>query len=129
MKSAMTEPSPDEVAQLQATMKAELRRRMRSVRALLPAPACAERSQQACARVQALPQYARARTLLAYVATRKELDPQPLATHALGFGAGICCGESFYSPRIRQLFRLAEDEGKGLEPVAAAAGHESDNRR
>lgn len=33
-----------------------------------------------------------------------------LAAHAMGFGAGLSSGKSLYSRRLRELFRLQEDE-------------------
>ncbi len=89
MKPPLPEPSPAEVARLAAQMKAELRRRMRGVRAVLPADACAQRSRRACDLLLALPQYASARTLLAYVATRKELAPALLVDAALRAGKTV----------------------------------------
>ena len=33
-----------------------------------------------------------------------------LTAHAMGFGAGLSSGTSLYSPRLRQLFHLGDDE-------------------
>lgn len=69
--------------------KRELRTRMKAVRRVLPLTACAERSRLANARVIALPEFARAQTIVAYSAMRKELDPAELLAHAASLGKRI----------------------------------------
>src|SRR5688572_18813575 len=62
---------------LRARAKQELRTRMRSVRRVLPAEACAARSQAICDRLVALPEFDRAAVIAGYAAFRKEADPAP----------------------------------------------------
>ncbi|HEX7479534.1 MAG TPA: 5-formyltetrahydrofolate cyclo-ligase [Polyangiales bacterium] len=124
MRSPNVEASPGEVAHLQAAMKSELRKRMRSVRGVLPIEACAVRSQRACAALLSLPQYARASTVLAYVAMRKELDPRELVVHALAAGKRVALpridGETL-SLHAYQPDDELETNAFGLqEPLASA---------
>lgn len=67
-----------DLAALRARAKAEIRRHMRSIRGVLPVSACGERATRATERLLALPEVARARTVVAYVAMRKEIDPGAL---------------------------------------------------
>lgn len=60
---------------LRARAKDALRGRMRGLRRVLPPEACAARSRAACERLLALPELARARVVVAYMAHRKETDP------------------------------------------------------
>lgn len=80
-----------DVAALRVRAKAELRRHMRSVRGVLPLEARAQRSASATALALALPELQRARTVVAYVAMRKELDPRGLceALRAAGKTVGL----------------------------------------
>ena len=71
-----TEPNPDEQMRhaLFVYAKRELRKRMQSLRNVLPNVPRAERSARACQRICELPEFAAARTVAGYVAMRKELD-------------------------------------------------------
>jgi 5-formyltetrahydrofolate cyclo-ligase len=60
---------------LRVRAKEALRGRMRGIRRILPAEACAARSRALCERLLALPELAAARVLVGYVAFRKEADP------------------------------------------------------
>ncbi len=71
---------------LRAYAKRELRTRMKSVRNLLPASACSERSAKACTRVLALPEFAAAKNVAGYVAMQKELDTRPVLDRAAELG-------------------------------------------
>jgi 5-formyltetrahydrofolate cyclo-ligase len=78
-----------ELAVLRARAKTEIRRQQRSVRGVLPAAACAERSARACARLLALPELPGAEVVVGYAAFRKELDPGELLRHARALGKRI----------------------------------------
>ncbi len=67
-----------ELAALRARAKTEIRRQLRSVRGVLPETACAERSARATAHLLTLPEVMQAKTVIAYVAMRKEIDPRGL---------------------------------------------------
>lgn len=74
----MPERELDEAAEqaLRARAKQELRERLRGVRRVLPKEACAARSQAICARLDALPELARAAVVVGYAAYRNEADPR-----------------------------------------------------
>ena len=67
---------------LRAYAKRELRKRMQSIRNVMPDSAHAERSARACENVCALPQFEAAKNVAAYVAMRKELDPSAVLARA-----------------------------------------------
>jgi 5-formyltetrahydrofolate cyclo-ligase len=83
---------------LRARAKQELRRRMQSLRRVLPAEACARRSAAICARLCALPAFASASAIVGYLAVRKEADP------AQALRAAAEAGKRVGLPRI-------EDQG------------------
>jgi len=80
---------PDDEHGLRMQAKSELRRRMRSVRRVLPEDARAARARALSERVVALPEYATARMLAAYVAVRGEANPAAVVAHALGAGKTV----------------------------------------
>lgn len=88
-------------ALLAARAKDVLRGRMRSMRRMLPASACEERSARLCERLLALPRITRARTVVGFAAFRKEPD----VTRALAQLAqsGVAIG----LPRIEQKGALS----------------------
>jgi 5-formyltetrahydrofolate cyclo-ligase len=107
--------------------KRELRTRMKAVRRVLPLSACAARSKQANARVIELPEFARARCVVAYCAMHKELDPAELLAHAASLGKRVGLPRvdderlqlHEYSPQ--GLPAALEESGFGmLEPLASA---------
>ncbi|HEX2676554.1 MAG TPA: 5-formyltetrahydrofolate cyclo-ligase [Polyangiales bacterium] len=101
MTAKPDEPDAAQLAALRARAKQEIRRQLRATRRVLPESACAERSARACASLQALPELASVRTVIAYVAMRKEIDPRALCD------ALRACGVTVGLPRI-------EDEGLEL---------------
>jgi 5-formyltetrahydrofolate cyclo-ligase len=106
-----TEQTEDERMQhaLRVYAKRELRTRMQSVRNVLPISAHAERSARACERVIALPEFAAARNIAAYVAMRKEIDPRAVLDRAAELG---------------KLVLLPRVEEHGLEFYVHHAGEE-----
>jgi 5-formyltetrahydrofolate cyclo-ligase len=80
---------PDDEHGLRKQAKAELRRRMRAVRRVMPEDARRVRAQALAAHVLALAEYAGAKTLAVYVAVRGEADPTPVVEAALGAGKTI----------------------------------------
>lgn len=60
--------------QLRAQIKAEIRTRRRAVRGAMPADARRARSEAICANVISLPEWERARTVLAFVSMRTEVQ-------------------------------------------------------
>jgi 5-formyltetrahydrofolate cyclo-ligase len=73
----MPRPEWSEAAEqlLRERAKTELRQRMRALRRVMPAESCAQRSRALCDRLCALPEFARATTVVGYAAFRKEADP------------------------------------------------------
>jgi 5-formyltetrahydrofolate cyclo-ligase len=71
----MMRPGSDAERALAIRAKQVLRQRMRSVRRVLPKDACAARSAALCSRIIELPAFARARTVVGYVAFGNEADP------------------------------------------------------
>jgi 5-formyltetrahydrofolate cyclo-ligase len=59
------------------------------LRRVTPIEACAARSQAICERVSALPEFERARTIIGYMALRKEADPGPLLRTAERAGKAV----------------------------------------
>ena len=70
-------------------VKEELRRRLKGVRAAIPASARAERAARASALCDALPEFASARSIAGYAAIRGELDPSLLLERARARGVLI----------------------------------------
>jgi 5-formyltetrahydrofolate cyclo-ligase len=83
-----TEPNADEQMQraLRIYAKRELRKRMQSLRNVLPNSARAERSARACKLICELPEFTAARSVAGYVAMRKELDVAAALTAAAQAG-------------------------------------------
>jgi 5-formyltetrahydrofolate cyclo-ligase len=88
-RSALGAVPPEAERQLRLAAKRALRGRMRSLRRVLPAPAAAVRSAAACARLVELEVFAGARTVIAYVAFRNELDPAPALERARAVGKRV----------------------------------------
>lgn len=86
----MTDMESTDDEQMQRTLrvyaKRELRKRMTSIRNVIPEAAHAERSARACERVCALAEFAAARYVAGYVAFRKELDPEQALARAAELG-------------------------------------------
>lgn len=119
-------PDEAELSVLRMRAKAEIRRQLRSVRGVLPETACAERSARACERLRALPELARARVVVGYVAMRKELDPHALLELARAQGKTIGLPRMFedgsLSLHVHDAQRDLEENGYGvLEPAEDAA--------
>jgi 5-formyltetrahydrofolate cyclo-ligase len=92
---------------LRVRAKEELRRRMRSLRRVLPAEGCAARSAAICARLCELEAFSRATTVVGYVAFRKEADPQAALRSAEAAGKRV------------GLVRVEEDGALGLHRYAS----------
>jgi 5-formyltetrahydrofolate cyclo-ligase len=100
---------------LRERAKQELRERMRGLRRVLPAEACAARSQAICARLTALAEFERARVVVGYAAYRKEANVDAALREAERRGklTGL--------PRIDEAGALrlhVHREGDALEPNA-----------
>lgn len=76
-----TDFGPSETNALRAAAKRALRRRMRSLRRVMPDTACAVRSRAINERLLELPEFARANCIVGYTSYKKEADPaEVLAT-------------------------------------------------
>jgi 5-formyltetrahydrofolate cyclo-ligase len=108
--------TPEIEAAVRARAKAELRRRVRAVRAKLPPEARAARSAAVVERLRALPSYQAANCVALYVALRSEVDLGPLLADAAS------CGKRVALPRVeagdRALALHAYLPGDPLEPSA-----------
>ena len=80
---------PDDEHGLRMQAKAELRRRMRSVRRVLPDDARAARARALTERIVALAEFADAQTVAAYVAVRGEADPADVLERAFDAGKTV----------------------------------------
>lgn len=89
----------------EAESRTELRTKFLQARAALSAAFRAEASRQAAARIAALPEFRRARTVLLYRAVRSELDPEALLS------LPEATGKRFVYPRCE-----GEAEMRALEP-------------
>lgn len=100
--------------QLRFSVKAELRKRMRGLRKLLPLDARVERSRAIVERLRALPAFERARTVAAFVAIKGEVDVSALLTFARA------AGKTVLLPRVdaerEELALHVFAEGDLLEP-------------
>lgn len=118
------EHDPKAVAYLREHAKRELRSRMRSVRALLPASARAERSRAATQRVIELTEFVGAQTIVAFSAIQKETDPAELlaAARASGKRVGLprVVEELLALHEFRDVSELQEGAFGVLEPSASA---------
>jgi 5-formyltetrahydrofolate cyclo-ligase len=94
MNDAYKELDENELSALRTRAKAEIRRQLRAVRRVLPIEACSERGARVCESVAQLPEWQSAKVVIAYVAMRKELDPNPL------FAAARTLGRKIGLPRI-----------------------------
>ena len=103
--------SPQELAVLRAHAKRQLRKRLLAIRRVLPSASVLERSDKACARVLALPELQTAKTIMAYVAMRKEIDPSGVLAHAFANGKRVVL------PRVGE----GQDEGLTLHEHAPDA--------
>jgi 5-formyltetrahydrofolate cyclo-ligase len=124
----MTDTSHDTDEQMQRALriyaKRELRKRMQSLRNVLPNSARAERSARACQLIGELPELAAAHTVAGYVAMRKELDV------SAALAAAAQAGKRAVLPRMHDeglTFHVytpgeaLEENGWGvLEPAANA---------
>ncbi|HEY8430293.1 MAG TPA: 5-formyltetrahydrofolate cyclo-ligase [Sandaracinaceae bacterium] len=81
----------DEAAEdaLRQAMKAEIRQRRRSVRRAMPHDARVARSEAIAAKVTALPEWERARTVLAFVSMRSEVQTEGLVASARASGKRV----------------------------------------
>lgn len=98
---------------LRAGMKAEIRQRRRSVRRAMPHEARVARSEAIARHVLALPEWGRARTVLAFVSMRSEVQTEALVAGARASGKQVA------APRMaadREHLELYEwREGAALE--------------
>lgn len=87
----MARPEMDARAEqvLRVRAKQELRKRMLSLRRVLPAEGCAARSAAICARLCELEAFGKATTIVGYVAFRKEADPQAALRSAEAAGKRV----------------------------------------
>lgn len=118
------EHDPKAVAYLREHAKRELRARMRSVRAVLPASAREERSRAAAERVRELAEYVAAQTIIGFSAIQKEVDPAELLASARESGKRIglprVVGDLLELHEFRDLSELREGAFGVLEPAASA---------
>ena len=112
------------VAFLREHTKRELRSRMRSVRAVLPASARAERSRAAAERVMELAEYTGAQTIIGFSAIQKEIDPGDLLARARASGKTVglprVVGDLLDLHEFRDVSELEEGAFGVLEPAASA---------
>jgi 5-formyltetrahydrofolate cyclo-ligase len=108
-----------------ARAKEVLRGRMRSMRRMLPASACEERSARLCERLLALPQIARARTVVGFAAFRKEPDVAralaQLAERGLAIGLPRIEHKGGLSLRVHTPGETLIENSFGLRQPAADA--------
>ena len=79
----------DAVTKLRAEMKAEIRTRRRAVRRAMPHEARLARSSAICERLIALPEWVEARTVLAFVSMRNEVQTQEAVAAARAAGKRV----------------------------------------
>lgn len=92
------EPDDAQVLMLRAGVKAEIRARRRAVRRALPTEAREARSRAICERVIALPEWARAKSVAAFVSMRTEVQTR------LAVEAAWADGKSVATPRMAPSF-------------------------
>jgi 5-formyltetrahydrofolate cyclo-ligase len=102
MTGGRREPSEEELLQLRVRAKTELRKRMRAVRGAVPAEARRIRSERACDRLMARPEWNAARVVAGYVAMRSETDPR------LALERGHTAGKTIVLPRIDYEHEIVE---------------------
>lgn len=118
---------PSEAAReqhLRQVAKRELRKRMRSVRGVLPASASAARSGAACGRLLELPELIAAQVVIGFSAIHKELDPAVLlqAAREQGKRVGLprVVGEELHLHEVGSEAELVEGAFGVREPVETA---------
>ena len=118
------EHDPKTVAYLRAHAKRELRSRMRSVRAVLPASARDERSRAAAERVVELAEFVGAQTIVGFSAIQKEIDPAALLSGARASGKRVGLPrveeDLLVLHEFRDVSELEEGSFGVLEPLASA---------
>lgn len=92
------EPSEEEVAYLRAAMKIEIRERRQQTRRALPREAREERSRSICERLMAMPEWADAETVLAFVSMPREVQTRPAVE------AAWAAGKTVAAPRMNATF-------------------------
>jgi 5-formyltetrahydrofolate cyclo-ligase len=85
---------PEELTELTRRAKAQIRKRMRSLRKALPESALAERSARIVARLRELPAFASARSLALFWPMTSEVDLRSLDAQARSLGKAV------YYPRL-----------------------------
>jgi 5-formyltetrahydrofolate cyclo-ligase len=121
----VTDPADDpSFAQLRFIAKRELRNRMRALRRVMPASACAARASAATARLIELPELQAARTVLGFQAINKELDPAAVLAWAEREGKRVALprvdGERLALHLHRAHDPLEEGAFGVLEPLPSA---------
>lgn len=109
----MERPSPAEESYLRARIKQEIRQRRLAVRKALPKEARRERSAKIAERVLALPEWASAKTVLAFVSMAREVQTGPIVERAWAEGKRVATtrmNETFDDLELR-----AWAEGDALE--------------
>jgi 5-formyltetrahydrofolate cyclo-ligase len=111
-------------AALRAYAKRELRKRMESIRNVLPRSAHADRSTRACAVLSALTEFASARTIAGYQAMRRELDPSQALQLAAAQGKRVALPRVVEDTLVFHLVtageELVENDWGILEPPESA---------
>jgi 5-formyltetrahydrofolate cyclo-ligase len=104
--------------------KRELRSRMRSLRAVMPASAREERSRAAAERVRALPEFERASVVVGFSAIQGEIDPAQLLAAARDAGKTVGLprveDERLVLHVVGDVSELEEGAFGVLEPAASA---------
>ncbi|HTU59997.1 MAG TPA: 5-formyltetrahydrofolate cyclo-ligase, partial [Polyangiales bacterium] len=118
------EHDPKAVAYLREHAKRELRSRMRSVRAVMPASAREERARAAVQRVIELAEYVGAQTIVGFSAIQKEIDPAALLAGARASGKRVglprVVEQVLELHEFRDVSELQEGSFGVLEPAADA---------
>lgn len=113
-------------ALLRAQMKAEIRKRRRAIRGALPAEGRDARSARICASVIALPEWARAKTVLAFVSMGTEVQTKDAVDAARREGKRVAStrmGEDRVHLEVREWTSDEELEDSGyafLQPPLSA---------
>lgn len=111
------EPSADEIAFLRLAMKREIRDRRRRTRKALPKEARWARSRAICERVTGLPEWERAKTVLAFVSMVKEVQTRPAIEHAWANGKRVAVprmNADFDGLELRELRADTQLEESGM---------------
>jgi 5-formyltetrahydrofolate cyclo-ligase len=99
----------DELSGLRERAKLEIRKRMKTIRGLIPISACEKRSAQICQRVLNLPELSNAKTVMGYVAMNREADPRAILLHVLQLG-GTAVLPRIVGPGTLSLHRWTADQ-------------------